>query len=313
MILKNIPTMLHHIANGLASYIPGLYEFRSKGRQYPTSAEYCYNVWLKHLTMAAQNGLSTRPEVVAELGPGGSLGVGIAALLSGAKRYYALDVVRYANTKKSLQIFDELVPLFEQRTSLPDIPFPSNILTEELLQETLRAEKIEAIRKSILDAERNNNDNTATITYFVPWNDSSVIQEESVDMILSQAVLEHVVDLPLTYAALYRWLKSGGFMSHKIDFRSHGSAVDWNGHWSYSDFTWKLMQGKRPYMITNREPCSTHIRYIQDLKFEIICAIEDNNTSGIQRNQLAARFRHMLDNDFVTSGVFIQAIKRPGK
>src|SRR5689334_3926898 len=49
-----------------------------------SSARYCYSVWLRHLSMAARLGLNTDPKDVAELGPGHSIGVGLAALLSGA-------------------------------------------------------------------------------------------------------------------------------------------------------------------------------------------------------------------------------------
>src|SRR6202165_1423753 len=91
---------------GAASYIPGLYKVVSKWRNVGTggtdTAAYCYEVWLKHLTLLWANGMRTIPDTVAELGPGDSLGTGLAALLSGANRYYALDVVHYANTPRNL-------------------------------------------------------------------------------------------------------------------------------------------------------------------------------------------------------------------
>ena len=40
------------------------------------SARYCYSVWLRHLIHAWKNGLPFRPNRVAELGPGFSIGVG---------------------------------------------------------------------------------------------------------------------------------------------------------------------------------------------------------------------------------------------
>jgi hypothetical protein len=76
---------------------------------------YCYEVWLKHLTLLWANGLRTIPDTVAELGPGDSLGTGLAALLSGANHYYALDIIRYADTPRNLMIFDQLVDLFQRR------------------------------------------------------------------------------------------------------------------------------------------------------------------------------------------------------
>jgi len=97
---------------GIASYFPVINRYGAKGTGGTDSARYCYSVWLRHLVMAKRNGLGPFPRVVAELGPGDSLGIGLAALLSGCDRYFALDVVDHANARSNLEIFDELVELF---------------------------------------------------------------------------------------------------------------------------------------------------------------------------------------------------------
>ena len=51
-----------------------------------------------------------------------------------------------------------------------------------------------------------------------------MVKSGSVDMILSQAVMEHVEHLEQTYEAMRHWLKPGGLASHAIDFKSHGTA-----------------------------------------------------------------------------------------
>ena len=77
---------------GLATYVPGYEYLEPTGGT--SSARYCYSVWLRHLVMAYDSGLLQRPPAtVAELGPGDSIGIGLAALLSGARKYHALDVV----------------------------------------------------------------------------------------------------------------------------------------------------------------------------------------------------------------------------
>ena len=74
------------VIRGAAAYIPGLYKAVSNWRKVGTggtdTAAYCYDVWLKHLTLLWANGLRTIPDTVAELGPGDSLGTGLAALLT---------------------------------------------------------------------------------------------------------------------------------------------------------------------------------------------------------------------------------------
>jgi hypothetical protein len=70
------------------------------------SASYCYSVWQRHLTMARQNGLQEVPHTVVELGPGDSLGVGLAALLSGAKHYYAFDTIKHTDLQYTFRILE---------------------------------------------------------------------------------------------------------------------------------------------------------------------------------------------------------------
>ena len=61
--------------------------------------------------MANKNGiLNGVPAIIAELGPGNSLGVGLAGLISGAEKYYGLDVVEYCSSAETLGLFDEIVP-----------------------------------------------------------------------------------------------------------------------------------------------------------------------------------------------------------
>jgi len=81
---------LKPVLKGVATMVPGLHRLLARpGGGSTDSAEYCYGVWLKHLTFLWQSGMREMPSSVAELGPGDSLGVGLAALLSGASRFYA--------------------------------------------------------------------------------------------------------------------------------------------------------------------------------------------------------------------------------
>ena len=88
---------LVRIMKGLATFIPGVYRLRQESPRGTISPRYCYSVWLRHLVMARRGGLAAVPQAVAELGPGDSLGLGLAAILSGASRYFAFDVVQYAH------------------------------------------------------------------------------------------------------------------------------------------------------------------------------------------------------------------------
>lgn len=301
---------------GLMSYLPLMNRYFNKRGGNTSSARYCYSVWLRHLVLARQNlHLDGCPKIIAELGPGYSLGTGLAALISGCDQYYAFDVVNYANLGTNLSIFDELVDLFNKREDIPgqdEFPeirptlsnyvFPHNILSSEHMSHALEEFRISRIRNSI------NKPSAAgsVITYKAPWHDSNVIEKQSVDMIYSQAVLEHVADLTSAYYAMKSWLKPTGFISNQIDFRCHGTADEWNGHWAISDFMWRLIRGSTPSLL-NREPHSKHIDILAKLGFRVISDIVEKSPSTLTRADLAPRFRMIKVGDLTTSGAFIQA------
>ena len=142
---------LRPVLRGLATFVPVLGQFLKERKGGADTARYCYSAWLRHLVMAQNSGLSTRPQVVAELGPGYSIGIGLAGLISGASRYYALDIVEFAGTERNLHIFDDLLSLFSAREDIPgedEFPevkpyltsyeFPSNILSDARLEAAMK-------------------------------------------------------------------------------------------------------------------------------------------------------------------------------
>ena len=153
--------MLIPLLKGFATWIPG-FEIHRWRRLSATPATYYYAVWLRHLVLAHQHGLAPAIDVVAELGPGGALGIGLAALLSGANGYYALDIVEHGNTRRNLEILDDLVALLTARADIPgerafpglrphlrSYGFPHHILGDALLQRALQPARVAAIRCSL--------------------------------------------------------------------------------------------------------------------------------------------------------------------
>jgi len=111
--------LVRNVINGILTFIPGFSKLKAARTGGTDSARYCYSVWLRHLVMAHRNGYLTHPLTVAELGPGDSIGVGLAALISGSNLYFGFDVVNYTSLQKNLSIFEELVSLFESRANIP--------------------------------------------------------------------------------------------------------------------------------------------------------------------------------------------------
>lgn len=304
---------------GLATYMPIVRNYVGTKTGGTDSARYCYSVWLRHLVQAEAVGLNAFPAVIAELGPGDSLGIGVAALLSGSSKYNAFDVVDFGSTQRNLQIFEELVALFRSQEAIPgpdEFPrvkpqldsyaFPEHILTAPRMREALADSRLDHIRASLADPRMAG----SLIRYCVPWNDAAVIEEGSVDLIFSQAVLEHVDDLDATYRAMNLWLAPRGFLSHQVDFKCHHTADTWNGHWAHSDFRWKLIRGRLAYLL-NRQPYSTHTGLLVQHGFRIVAEQKVSSESSLCREALAPRFRHLTDADLTTSGAYFLAVKEP--
>ena len=279
-----------------------------------TSARYCYAAWLSHLVHARES-LSAPPRVVVEIGPGSSLGAGLAALLSGASKYCGLDVVEHATTENNLSVFNDLVELFRRKAAIPDgdefhrmkgwlqtHAFPEGALGADGPRDALRPERVKRLRQTVADGG-------AEISYIVPWSDSA-IEEESADFVFSQDTMEHVEDLPAAYKAMSRFLKVGGAVSHLINFDSHEITPEWNGHWTFGDFRWKFYRGRRLYLL-NREPLSTHVALLRENGFEITrrTRLEGRGGRSVPRSALARRFRRMPQDDFTCERAFIQAVK----
>lgn len=273
---------------------------------------------MKHLTLLGEQAWTGIPRTFAELGPGASLGIGIAALLSGSDRYYALDVTHRANTEGNLAILEDLLKLFRSREGNPiagwpdfsvyldENRFPRHLLSDRLLAESLLPERVKAIRHALKHPGAPADG--IVVEYMVPWSDDKVLQRESVDLALSHSVLEHVVDLELTYRALNRWLKPGGLMSHQIDFTSHGLSGKWNGHRACSELVWKLVVGRQLYLI-NRAPYSVHRSLALENGFELVRDMRNFRSDGISRDSLSRRWSGISDEDLNCSGAFLQARK----
>lgn len=305
------------LLSGLATWLPGYDVARTTGGT--DSARYCYSVWLRHLVLASASGRLSAgvPRVVAELGPGDSLGIGVAALLSGAERYFALDLLPYSDTGRTHELLKELIELFRARAPVPagdefpelkpalsDHAFPHALLRDDALQAALDPTRLVAIAEAIERAA----DAPTLIVYQAPWNDPAVVRPGSVDFIFSQAVLEHVDDLEGVYAAMRTWLAPRGLMSHQVDFRSHRKADTWDGHWTYSELAWKIVVGRRAFLL-NREPYSRHAELLRRNGLEVLVDRPVRAESSLRRARLAPRFRGLSDLDRTTSGAYFLAAR----
>lgn len=308
------------LAKGAATYIPFAYYLLGQKRMTAAgvTAKYCYCVWLKHMLLVDEITGAGVPEIIAELGPGDTIGVGVAALLSGASRYVGIDARRFLNANATLAIAEELVGLFRARNPFPTQgwseirhlldaeSFPSALLPASgnatLLSDD-RANTISADLRSALAGRPSN-----MIAYRAPFSDPSVVDDNSVDLLISQSVLEHVVDLRQTLASVFRWLKPGAITSHQFDLTSHDIVSGWDEHRRFSDPAWKLVVGRRPFMI-NRMAYSTVIATFEECGFRVVRADRMQMAPTVPRNNLAQMWRGASDDDLSTYGGYVIAQK----
>ena len=299
-----------HILAGTLTFVPILNAWRQRRDSTggSNSARYCYSVWFRHLDALDRCGFKISGAHIGELGPGDSLGIGLAALLSGAARYVGLDIVPYSATADLGKMLDELLHMYAQKERVPDdaeFPFvrprmDSYEFPSHLIDRMDCSMKAQEIHREIRDGLNSG----PLLGYRAPWTSLPHVAEASLDLIFSQAVLEHVDGLEETYRAMFAWLKPGGYASHVIDFTAHGRSPFWNGHWAYSDWEWKLVRGKREFLL-NREPLSTHLVLARNVGFELALTMKNQRPHGLERSSLAPRFRGMDIDDTQTSGVFL--------
>lgn len=303
------------IVKGLLTRVRVLDEFRRRraGTGGSDSARYCYSVWLRHLSILGSNGFCVRGAQVGELGPGDSIGTGLAGLLSGAKVYVGLDIVPFAAKADILAIFQELVQMYVNHEPIPNHEeFPgvrprldSYAFPQHFIGCSDFVAKAERIRQELSDGLSK----SGLISYRVPWNSPNVITRSSLDLIFSQAVLEHVDALEKTYAAMSAWLRPGGYASHVIDFGAHHLSPFWNGHWAYGDREWRLVRGRREFLL-NRKPLSTHLECAEKSGFEVIQLFCDYDDGGLPQHCLAPRFQQLSAEDRRTRGAILVLRKR---
>jgi hypothetical protein len=325
-VTKHVNTQLlsaRLLAGGIKSFLPVRKKYTGTGGS--DSARYCYGAWLRHAITVAEAAPALRPRVIAELGPGDSLGLGIAALLSGIERYVALDVLAHTNVEANVEILARLAELFRARADIPgedefpelyprvaDRRFPVSALTTLGLVPDATDSRVGAIRQAIRGSN-GSAPSDAAIRYLCPWPTAS-LEPGSVDLVVSQAVLQDMDHwtgtdaLSAAFEAMSRWLKPGGAMSHQVNL-AFPDTEHWNQHWAYGELAWKIIRGRRPYYV-NRVPASEYLRLCERYGFEVAAVTPVAAEEGVPRVKLPRRFRDLPASDYTTRAVHFVAVKR---
>ncbi len=304
-----------HLVKGTLTRVPFLaaWRLRQGSTGGSSSTRYCYGVWLRHMVLLGRHGFDVRDAQIGELGPGDSIGTGLAALLSGASRYVGLDLVPFSAKADLAGIVRELERLYRVQAPIPNHDeFPAvrpRLASYEFPLDLVDTSGVsQRAELAIADVAHALNLGPR-IGYIAPWTSVNAIAPASLDLIFSQAVLQFVDGLEALYRAMFTWTKPGGYGSHSIGCSAMYLSPYWNGHWAYSDLEWRIVRGRRAYL-HNREPASVHVSLARRAGFEVLSVERDQASDGLPKSALASRFRALGDEDLNTRGMVL-ILRRP--
>lgn len=274
------------LIRSLISYIPGLEKvIRKSGTDGSNQAEYCFNIWRYHQSQILKHSNGIHNAVVGELGPGDSLGVGICAIFDGAKRYYGLDAIRHASQSVNDCVLSDLALNYREKF------FHFSNLKKEQIRQELAGENPPKL-----------------INYYAPWLDESSNIYSQFDLVLTNAVLEHILDIDMTYQRVFSMLKNGGLFSNVIDYGAHEFSNRWFDHLSYGPIMWKFLLHVRLYPIS-RYSHSQHLIAMKAAGFKIIYE-ERRMSAKLEIDKIDKRLSPFFnDDDLATRSGYILAKK----
>ncbi len=273
-----LPWWLKIFAKIILSRVPIGYSFwQNLGvfrHGYMDKASYVLNVFNEHVSRAGLDG-KLQGKTILELGPGDSIATAIVAACYGAKSIL-VDAGPFAKT--DMEGYRKLTETLK-RTGLT----PPDISAAETVDEAL----------VICDAR-----------YLTQGLGSlSFIETETVDLIFSQAVLEHVRKHEFldTMRECFRVLTSEGVASHRVDLKDHlGGSLN---NLRFSERIWESGFLVRSGFYTNRIRFSEMIELFKEANFVVeVCDIRSWENLPIKRQLLSNDFIYLSERELKVSG-----------
>jgi SAM-dependent methyltransferase len=208
-----------------------------------------------------------------EMGNGDSLITAINAHLAGAAKTYLIDVGFFANTDVS--IYKNYINYINNKGTRVDLAFDNY---SEMLNQCHALYLTNGIKSM------------------------ASVPDNSVDIIFSQAVLEHVYreEFIPTVHEMYRILKHGGKASHVIDLKDH---LEYSLHnLRFSSKQWESPLFHHSGFYTNRLRKNEILTIFRKAGF--VTSITDEvcwDTIPVKKRKLAEPFRSMDENELLTS------------
>lgn len=222
-----------------------------------------------------------------ELGPGESAATAIVAWAFGASGGALVDAGDFA-----VRDIEAYRPLLDKLAEYPRARDVSGLRAHASLDSLLAAVNAQ-VRTDGLDGLKS-------------------LPADSVDLVFSQAVLEHVpaAEFAATARELHRIQRASGVGSHRVDFKDHlqGSLNSLR----FSETVWERPWfAKHSGFYTNRLRLSAVTAAFESAGFAVAIAEQKRwHTPPLPRAALAPAFRALSDDDLRTSGAVLVLTKR---
>jgi len=237
-------------------------------------SNYLIRVFDAHLMRTGLNGLLTG-KTILELGPGDSIGTAVVAASYGAK---AILIDSGAYAKKEVGLYKRIASdLASRGLSPPDLTHASTF------EEVLKACNAEYMTNGLASYRE--------------------IDTGSVDLIFSQAVLEHVRrhEFSQTMSECHRVLKKDGVASHRVDLKDH---LDGGlNNLRFSERIWESPLFVNSGFYTNRLRCSQMIDMFQNSGFRIETMSQECwDSLPVDRSSMDCMFAQCSDDEIRIKG-----------
>jgi len=156
------------------------------------------NNWLHYLDLYAADKLNFKDKNILELGPGGDLGIGVIMLCEGAESYTAIDVnnlIEFAPESLYSKLFD----------TLSSRSIPASVIDKVKDEYSKFKQKKVSSLKFICDE----------------LFDLSVMRNNHIDFVLSNAAFEHFTDIESVMRGLSDAVPSGCILVTEVDLSTH--------------------------------------------------------------------------------------------
>lgn len=315
-IFKNVvKNQKRHLKSVLGNHI-AFAGATHKSRTISESITYINTVFEDYLKYGNLSNESIFDKTILEIGPGDNFGVALKFLALGAKKVYLLD------------------KFYSERDDSQQITIYNNLRASLNASEQNRFDDAISLFNNSLKI---NPDKLEYLYGFGIEEGQNVFKNNSVDLIVSRAVMQEISNTKKAFKVMNAILRNGGMMLHKIDLRDYGMFTKAKNHQlgnlMYPSWIYKLMTNHSG--LPNRNRISHYKMLLESLHFKSTFYIthifgsnenefiphknnivyrqdyDDNHLNYIEqvRSKLAKEFKKLSALDLLISGVFVVSTK----